>query len=74
MASDCMPGMPAQQGNNFSIAIMCESRQEIEKLFAALSEKGNVTMPLADTFWGAHFGMLTDQFGIPWMFNYELPK
>ena len=25
-------------------------------------------------FWGAHFGMLTDQFGINWMFNYDKAK
>jgi PhnB protein len=73
MASDNMHG-PLRQGNNFSIAIDCDSRQEIEKLFAAFGEKGTVTMPLQDQFWGAHFGMLTDQFGINWMFNFELPK
>ena len=28
-------------------------------------------MPLQDTFWGAHFGMLTDRFGIQWMFNFD---
>jgi uncharacterized glyoxalase superfamily protein PhnB len=27
-----------------------------------------------DTFWGARFGMLTDQFGINWMFNFDHPK
>lgn len=74
MASDTMPGMPFQQGNNFSITINCESAQEIERLFAAFGEKGKVKMPLQDTFWGAHFGMLTDQFGINWMFNFEKPK
>lgn len=73
MASDTMPGMPFQQGNNFSVSINCESLQEIEKLFTALSEKGKVTMPLQDTFWGAHFGMLMDQFGIHWMFNFDKP-
>jgi len=31
-------------------------------------------MPLQDTFWGARFGMLTDAFGISWMFNSELKK
>jgi PhnB protein len=31
-------------------------------------------MPLADTFWGAHFAMLTDCFGISWMLNYDYPK
>ncbi len=31
-------------------------------------------MQLQDAFWGARFGMLTDQFGINWMFNFEYPK
>ena len=29
---------------------------------------------LAAGFWGAYFGMLTDQFGVNWMFNYDSPK
>ena len=74
MASDCPPGVPLQQGNNFSININCESREELDKLFAALGEKGKVGMSAQDMFWGAYFGMVTDQFGVNWMFNYELPK
>ena len=74
MASDTMPGMSFQPGNNFSICIGCENVEELEKVFSALSEKGKITMALQDTFWGARFGMLTDQFGIQWMFNFEKPK
>lgn len=74
MASDAMPGMPFQQGNNFSVSIAPESLDETEQLFAALSRNGKVTMPLADAFWGARFGMLTDRFGVNWMINFELPK
>ncbi len=74
MASDCPPGMPLHQGNNFSISISCESRQEVDKLSSSLGEKGKVTMPAQDMFWGAYFCMITDQFGINWMFNYENPK
>ena len=74
MASDTMAGMPVQQGNNLSIAIQCESLAEIDVFFDALGENGTVTMPLADAPWGARFGMLTDQFGVHWMFNCELPK
>ena len=74
MASDTQPGMPFTQGNNFSISIDCESAAEIDKLFKAFSAGGKVTMPLQDTFWNARFGMLTDKFGVNWMFNYELPK
>ena len=74
MASDIMPGMSCQQGTNFSVSIDCESAEEIERLFSALGENGMVTMPLSDAFWGARFGMLKDQFGINWMFNWDRPK
>lgn len=74
MASDTPPEMPSQQGNNFSVSLDCESLDEIERLFAAFSKNGKVTMALNDTFWGARFGMLTDQFGINWMFNFQQPK
>jgi PhnB protein len=74
MASDAMPGMPLQASNNFSISIHCESVEEIDKLFAALSAGGTIRMPIAETSWGARFGMFTDRFGIPWMLNFELPK
>jgi PhnB protein len=74
MASDTMPGSPFHQGGNFSLSIACESLQELESLFTAMSEGGKVTMPLQDQFWGARFGMLTDRFGIHWMFNFEHPK
>lgn len=55
------------QGNNFSISIDAESKKEAENLFTALSENGQVIMPMNDTFWGSYFGMLIDQFGIQWM-------
>jgi len=32
-----------------------------------------VSMPLQATFWALRFGMLVDQFGIPWMINCEKP-
>lgn len=73
-ASDWAAPVPFKRGNNFSLCLNCDSKEEIEKLFTAIGEGGQITMPLADTFWGAHFGMLTDQFGVNWMFNFELPK
>ena len=33
----------------------------------ALAAGGHVTMPMGKTFWAEAFGMLTDQFGTPWM-------
>jgi PhnB protein len=74
MASDTMPGQPFKQGTNFAVCVTPENSEELENLFKAFSEGAKVTMPLQDTFWGARFGMLTDQFGVNWMFNFEKPK
>jgi PhnB protein len=71
MASDAIPGVPFTQGNNFSISIECESQGEMESLFTAFGENGQVMVPLHDAFWGGRFGMLTDQFGISWMFSFR---
>lgn len=60
-----------KQGNNFSVSITAESKEEANKLFNGLAEEGNVTMPLSDTFWGDYFGMLVDKFGINWMISYN---
>ncbi len=58
-------------GNNFSISIVTDQRNEAERLFNSLSEGGNITMPLSDTFWGDYFGMFTDKFGVNWMVSFN---
>ncbi len=58
-------------GNNFSIYINTESKDEADKLFNALSAGGQVTMPMNSTFWGSYFGMFSDQFGINWMVSFD---
>ena len=76
MASDNHPdhtAVPFKQGNNFLINLDCESVQEIDRLFAAFSDQGKITMPLQETFWAARFGILTDRFGVNWMFNLDKP-
>jgi PhnB protein len=60
-----------KQGNNFSISVNPDSKEETDRLFKALSEGGQATMPLDNTFWGDYFGMLTDKFGINWMFSFN---
>jgi PhnB protein len=62
-----------QQGNNFSVSINADSKEEADKLFNGLSAGGRITMPMNHTFWGAYFGMFTDKFGISWMVNYDDP-
>jgi PhnB protein len=69
LASDTVPGKPIKFGDNFTLSVTCDTVEEANRLFAAVGEKGKVTMPLQETFWAQTFGMLTDQFGINWMFN-----
>ncbi|MES2774283.1 MAG: VOC family protein [Bacteroidota bacterium] len=58
-------------GNNISISINAETKEEADTLFNSLSAGGTVTMPMDNTFWGAYFGMFTDKFGIAWMVNFD---
>jgi PhnB protein len=71
MASDAPPGHPVPEGKNFSLSIACDSREEQERIFGRLSEGGVVRQALQDTFWGAHFGMLQDRFGVTWMLSHH---
>ena len=65
--------IPTGLYHNLLINLDCESVQEIDRLFAAFSDQGKITMPLQETFWAARFGMLTDRFGVNWMFNLDKP-
>lgn len=55
--------------DGFSLSLNPADRGEAERIFAALSEGGQVRMPLTKTFWSPLFGMLTDRFGVGWMIS-----
>ena len=59
------------EGNNFSICLSPNSKDEAKLLFDGLSKGGKIIMPLADTFWGDYYGMFVDKFGINWMISYN---
>jgi PhnB protein len=71
MAAD-MASKEVTAGNNASVAITCESVEEIDRLFAALSDGGQIRQPLITAPWGARFGMFADRFGIQWLLNCQL--
>lgn len=56
-------------GTNMTLNLEPDTRTDTERLFARLAEGGKVDMPLQEMFWGSYFGLVTDQFGIKWMFN-----
>ena len=72
LGSDVMEhmGKVTENDNRNTISIAAESRQEADKLFNGLSAGGKVEMPIADSPWGAYFGMFTDKYGIEWMVNF----
>ena len=58
---------PLVAGNNFSISVRTDSKEECDTLFAKLSEGGSATMSPQKTFWGGYFAMCTDKFDTRWM-------
>ena len=62
-------GFKLSQGNNVHINLQVDTRAETDRLFYALSQDGEVTMPMEDQFWGDYFGSCVDKFGVQWMFN-----
>jgi len=75
MGSDSNPRMgKVNIGQNISLSIGADSKEEASKIFNALSAGGKITMPIADMFWNAYFGMLEDKYGFTWMVNYDYPK
>lgn len=67
-------GLNVVKGNNVHLSLQPDNREEADRLFNALSEGGEVTMPIQDTFWGAYFGSCVDKFGINWMVNFYNPE
>jgi PhnB protein len=76
MATDALESMGHKftAGDNIHLSVETESKDEALKIFNGLSAGGTVKMPLADTFWGAYFGMLKDKFGIHWMVSHTPKK
>ena len=70
MGADSPPGR-YEKPQGMTVSVSLKDIAECERIFNALAENGNVTMPFGKTFWSAGFGMCVDRFGIPWMVNCE---
>jgi PhnB protein len=68
--SDMPPGR-YEEPKGFSVLLAMDDPATAEQVFEALSENGRIQMPLQQTFWAKRFGVLVDQFGIPWAVNCE---
>jgi PhnB protein len=70
MGSDGQPNQPVES-KGFSVSVVVKDPAEADRIFAALAKNATVSMPIQKTFFAERFGMLTDQFGVPWMVNCE---
>lgn len=59
-------GRVNENENRSKIAVFADSREEADRIFAGLSEGGDVEMPMADSPWGTYFAMFRDKYGIEW--------
>jgi PhnB protein len=50
-----------------------DSDTEAERIFSALSQGGQVSMPMQETFFASRFGQVRDRFGMNWMILHERP-
>ena len=58
-------GQPDFSG--FSLSLTVSEDAQAERLFAALSDGGNVQVPMAPTPFASRLGLVADKFGVPWM-------
>jgi len=70
-AGDTPPGRPYEGVKGVMLALQYDTIDQAHGAFHALSQGGQVTMPLAPAFWAKTFGMLTDRFGVSWAVNGE---
>jgi len=72
MGSDAPPDR-FRKPQGFSVSYNCDTPEEADRVFNALSAGGQITMPIQETFWAQRFAMFTDTFGTPWMVSCEKP-
>ncbi len=67
-------GQITRFGDCVTLTICTSSEEETHKLYEALSEGGEITMPLEKTFWADLYAVFTDRFGISWALNFMQNK
>jgi PhnB protein len=56
------------------LSLTLDSDREADRVFALLSERGEIFMPMRETFFASRFAMLRDQFGTSWMLMHPRPR
>jgi PhnB protein len=72
MGADSAPDAEGTPENS-PVSISGDEGDAIRGYFEALSDGGQIAVPLEKQMWGDEFGMLTDRFGVTWMVNIGQP-
>lgn len=67
LASDTPPQHEFKMGTNYNLSLYFPTKERASEVYQKLGEGGTATMPFNEVFWGGHFGMLVDKFGVNWM-------
>ena len=75
MATDVLESMGHKlvEGNNFTISLNPDTKEEADRLYKDLSDGGTDGVAPHDEFWG-YWGTCKDRFGVRWMFNVMKPQ
>lgn len=69
MGADTPNSMELSPGSNFAVSLSGDDEAQIRGYWDKLSDGGQITMPINLAPWGDIFGMCTDKFDVPWLFN-----
>jgi len=72
MAADVPPDR-FQPMRSAYLSLLVGSIEDAERIYALLSDGGQIFMPMAETFFAFRFAMLRDKFGTSWMILNERP-
>jgi PhnB protein len=63
-----LPGQ-YQHPQGFFVTLTLEDKDRAREIFDALAATGDVQVPFQETFWSPGFGVVIDQFEVPWEIN-----
>ena len=71
MGTDMLESMghELRVGNNTTLNLEPDTREEADRLYAALCDGGSDSVGLQEMPWGSYWGTCLDKFGVRWMFN-----
>jgi PhnB protein len=64
----------AQPMRSAYLTLIVGSIEEAERIYATLSDGGEIFMPMKETFFAFRFAQLRDKFGTSWMILHERPR